>query len=112
MDLYSQLQEQKKESLVNDKAQKLLLEAEQLNDYMASESMVTFDQVKLNKNADVQYKTSEGEIVDKPVKIGLMGDTRVDRQSYLYFNKYCESFMNFLFRKKAQEDVEMNINSF
>ena len=79
MDLYSQLQEQKKESLVNDKAQKLLLEAEQFNDYMASESMVTFDQVKLNKNADVQYKTSEGEIVDKPVKIGLMGDTRVDR---------------------------------
>ena len=79
MDLYSQLQEQKKESLVNDKAQKLLLEAEQFNDYMASESMVTFDQVKLNKNADVQYKTQEGEIVDKPVKIGLMGDTRVDR---------------------------------
>ena len=79
MDLYSQLQEQKKESLVNDKAQKLLLEAEQFNDYMASESMVTFDQVKLNKNADIQYKTPEGEIVDKPVKIGLMGDTRVDR---------------------------------
>ena len=40
---------------------------------------VTFDSVKHNNNSDVQYKTADGELVDKPVKVGLMGDTGVDR---------------------------------
>lgn len=46
---------------------------------MATESMVTFDQVKLNKDTNVKYKNEDGELTDKPVKIGLMGDASVDR---------------------------------
>ena len=81
MDLYSQLQAQKVESLNNQKAQKLLQEAEQFNEYMTSDKSMsmTFDSVKHNNNSDVQYKTADGELVDQPVKVGLMGDTGVDR---------------------------------
>jgi hypothetical protein len=81
MDLYSKLQVQKGET-IDQKAIRILNEAEQQNEFMTSDksmSLVTFDQVKHNKNAYVQFKTPEGEIVDKPVKIGLMGDTGVDR---------------------------------
>jgi hypothetical protein len=42
-------------------------------------NLVTFDEVKHNKKAYVQFKNAEGIITDKPVKVGLMGDTKVDR---------------------------------
>ena len=82
MDLYSKLQVQKAET-IDQKATRLLQEAEQHNDYMTSDksmSMVSnFETIKIKKNALVTYKTPEGDLVDKPVKIGLMGDTGVDR---------------------------------
>jgi hypothetical protein len=40
---------------------------------------VTFDTIKHNKDAYVKYKLADGSIVDQPVRIGLMGDTKVDR---------------------------------
>lgn len=87
---------------------KLIAQADAQNEYMTSDkamNLVTFDTIKHNKDAYVEFKNADGLTEDEPVRIGLMGDTQVDRKSYQYFTKYCESFMNFLFRKKAAEDV-------
>ena len=46
---------------------KLIAEAEAQNEYMTSDqsiNLVTFDQIKHNKNAQVQYKDKEGELHD------------------------------------------------
>ena len=37
------------------------------------------------------------------VKVGLMGDKSLDRQSFEYFRKYQTQFVSFLFRKNASE---------